>query len=205
MQMAGPFRPVTSKGKIAHQHTSPAHCSHVRKRKTDRVVLCRLLPCETIQISVPSAVGPADRTAWLFDATDGMFLDQPASSSGCSGKRWQSWDTGGSTRTPASLRMPSSGMVTLVGAYVTSARASAMPSDAVKITAPISLTVDPSGDDAACAKVAEPAHGSTALPPLPTGMKAHGCLQSIAWLLLLFPVRPPSWSARQCGSTSCFW
>lgn len=167
-----------------------------RARGPDRRARCllrsRLLPCEAVQVSLPGFTSPIATSAWLFDASDGTFLDQPAGASGCDGKRWQSWnrDNGGSTKLPATLRMPRSGAVTLRGAYVTSSAADAYPDHAVQITAEMSLSIDPSGDDSAC-KAPLPKPLSTGLPPLPAGMKAHGCLQSIAWLLLLFPVRAP--------------
>ena len=86
------------------------------------------------------------------------------------------------------------------GAYATSTGAQAECT--VMVTDTLSLAVDPAGDDSACVAAlpapASPGGDDDVATPLSTGMKAHGCLQSIAWLLLLFPVRfrPSSLLAR---------
>ena len=157
-----------------------------------RGALRRFLPCEDVQVSI-AGLSASSTTAWLFDASAGAFHDSPAEASGCDGKRWQSWNraTSSSTDVTAVLRMPSTGTVALHGAHATSTDAQA--ECAVMITDSLSLAVDPAGDDSACAAAlpppAAPGGDDDAAPPLSSGMKAHGCLQSIAWLLLLFPVR----------------
>ena len=177
-----------------------------RMRGSDQRTRCplhfRLLPCEQVQVSLPGITRPIATSAWLFDASDGTFLDHPARASGCDGKRWQSWnlDQSISIESPATLRMPRSGTVTLRGAYVHSSASDDYPNDPVQITAEMSLSIDLTGDDSAC-KAPLPKTVSAGLPSLPAGMKAHGCLQSIAWLLLLFPVRTPYRPCCTCGHT----
>ena len=132
---------------------------------------------------------PATKTAWVFDASLGTFLDGgDAHAVGCGGKRWQS-ETRAYTRNtaPTVLRMPpsnTSGPVTLKAALASCPAGSQCH---VEITASLSLAVDPAGDNSACAAPLPPPSPPGPPPDLPQMMKVHGCLQSFAWLLCLFP------------------
>eukprot|EP01044_Picomonas_judraskeda_P006412 COSAG03_NODE_637_length_6585_cov_2.441721_7_plen_281_part_01 len=57
--------------------------------------------------------------------------------------------------------------MTLRGAYVTSSAADAYPDHAVQITAEMSLSIDPSGDDSACATPARPSLFPHSPDPVP--------------------------------------
>lgn len=152
----------------------------------------RFLPCESVTVEI---VGVPDdtastKTAWVLDASLGTFLgDAPAV--GCGGSRWQS-ETRAYARNPAAsvLRMPpsSGGGPAVVTAALSSTPVSTQGH--VQITAPLSLAVDPHGNASACAAPLPTNGGGDAAfasAPLPQMMKFHGCLQSFAWLLCLFP------------------
>ena len=164
----------------------------------------KLRPCELVKLSIAGldAHPPHMQSGWVFDISSavGGFLgtsDGDARRVGCSragagAGRWQSFksDYSGSIDEPATLRMPESadgGPVMLVAAYATSL---ASQQSQVSLTAQMSLSVDAADTDKSLCAAAVPAGGdaaAAAAPPLPAGLRAHGCLQCLAWLVCLLP------------------